>query len=298
MDACSASGEPGSQRSPRRVQPHKHANGAGDLVGHATVPPRSARLDDMIVSRLVELQAVIFDMDGVVVDTAGLHAAAWAELFDAAFASPALRQLTADPFDPAVEYRRYVDGRRREDGVRAVLAARGLQLPEGEPADPPDRLSVWGLANRKNVLFRSRLARDGARALPGAGALLRALHERRCRTGLVTASRNAEQVLSAAGLTGLFETQLDGRDADVLGLPGKPSPATFVEAARRLGVAPEHAAVVEDALAGVVAGRAGGFGLVIGVGSGGHADDLLRTGADAVVADLGVLLRSLPESVR
>ena len=269
----------------------------------ATLPrvTRSVRPDLLaggVVSRLLELQAVIFDMDGVLVDTAGLHAAAWAELFDAAFTSPTLRRPATEPFDPDVEYRRYVDGRRREDGVRAVLSARGLRLPEGEPADSPDRLSVWGLANHKNILFRSRLARDGAQALPGAGGLLRALRARRCRTGLVTASRNAEQVLSAAGLAGLFDTQLDGQDADVLALPGKPSPATFVEAARRLGVAPEHAAVVEDALAGVEAGRGGGFGLVIGVGSGAHGDDLVRTGADAVVVDLAVLLRALPESVR
>jgi HAD superfamily hydrolase (TIGR01509 family) len=238
---------------------------------------------------LDRLDAVVFDTDGVLTDTARVHAAAWARLFDdylerraAAFGGP------WRPFSEA-DYLRHVDGRPRYDGVTAFLTSRGIVLPWGDPADPPGRETVCGLGNAKDRQFAAHLRRYGAQAFPSSAELVARLRTAGAGTAVVSASRNMRAVLASAGLRGLFDAEVDGIEAARLGLPGKPDPALFLEAARRLGVAPARAAVVEDALAGVEAGCRGGFGLVIGVDRGGQAAALAEHGADLVVADLGEL---------
>jgi len=233
--------------------------------------------------------AVIFDMDGVVTDTAALHAAAWADLFDAVLSDPRAGLAASAPFDPVEEYRRYVDGRAREDGVAAFLASRGVTVPTGAPGDPPEAWTVHGLAARKNDLYLRRLAEHGVRVFAGSVDLVRRLRAGGVGVALVTASRNAHDVLTAAELGDLFDVVVDGTVAAELSLPGKPEPATFLEAARRLGVDPSRAAVVEDATAGVAAARAGGFGLVVGVDRGHQRAALEAAGADVVVDDVALL---------
>lgn len=235
-------------------------------------------------------RAVVFDMDGVVTDTAQLHAAAWEQLFDevlAAHTAPDGSQMA--PFDPDVDYRLYVDGRSREDGVALFLAARGLQLPLGSREDRPGTDTVWALAARKNRLFLELAEREGIRAFPSTIDFVHRLHGMGVRTAVVTASRNAAAILAAASIADLFEVVVDGTDAASLRLPGKPDAALFVEAARRLGVDPVDAGVVEDSAAGVEAARRGGFGLVVGVDRRDRRDDLLAAGADTVVDDLAQL---------
>ncbi len=227
------------------------------------------------------LDAVIFDMDGVVTDTASVHAAAWKDLFDGFLRS---RGDTAE-FGEA-DYRRYVDGKPRYDGVRGFLASRGITLPEGDPSDPPNRETVCGLGNRKNARFLDVLREQGAESYPSTVRLVRRLGRMGVATALISASRNVREVLVSAGLADLFAAKVDGVDAERLGLPGKPDPAVFLEAARKLGVAPARSAIVEDAIAGVEAGRRGAFGLVIGVDRTGHPGDLWQAGADVVVSDL------------
>lgn len=215
--------------------------------------------------------AVLFDMDGVVLDSATLHAAAWKRLFDTVMTD--LRLGTGappDPFDPETDYRRYVDGRAREDGVAAFLAARGVAIPAGDPADPPGAWTVHGLAARKNELFSDLVAERGVRAFPGSVALLRRLRAGGVPVALVTASRNADALLASAGLRDLFDVVVDGEVAGSLGLRGKPEPDMFLEAARRLGVPPGRTAVVEDAVAGVEAARRGRIGFVVGIDRGGN----------------------------
>ena len=235
-------------------------------------------------------EAVILDMDGVVTDTASVHASAWKRLFDEFLGEiSSAGHSPVAPFDSELDYRRYVDGRNREDGVATFLSARGIELPAGGPGDPPGSRTVWALAARKNRLFEEAIAKQGVRAYPSTVALLTRLRSGGVRTALVTASRNAAAVLAAAGIEDLFDVRVDGNDAAALGLPGKPDPAVFLEASRRLGVAPIRAAVVEDASAGVDAARRGGFGLVVGVDRGGHRADLVAAGADVVIGDLGEL---------
>jgi alpha,alpha-trehalase len=241
-------------------------------------------------ARLAGLDAVIFDMDGVVTETATVHAAAWKRLFDELLETWTRATGRAfDRFEASSDYLRHVDGKNRYDGVQSFLASRGIVLPWGGPGDPPDALTVCGLGNRKDHFFHEHLRAHGARAYPSTLDVIRELRGRGVRTGLVTASRNADEVLAAAGVAGLFDQQVDGHVGAELQLPGKPDPAMFLEAARRLGVTPARAAVVEDALSGVAAGRAGGFGLVIGVDRAGHADALREAGADVVVGDLAEL---------
>jgi alpha,alpha-trehalase len=238
---------------------------------------------------LDRLDAVIFDTDGVLTDTASVHAAAWKRLFDDYLERRAAR--LGEPFRPftGADYLRHVDGRPRYDGVAAFLAARGVALPPGDPADSPGRETVCGLGNAKDRLFVANLREHGARAFAGSVGLVHRLRAAGAKTAVVSASRNMLAVLDSAGLRDLFDAQVDGVEAEALGLEGKPNPALFLEAARRLGVAPERAAVVEDALAGVEAGRRGGFGLVIGVDRSGQAAALAERGAEVVVDDLAQL---------
>ena len=230
--------------------------------------------------------AVVFDMDGVITDTAGLHAALWKELFDAYLADRTRRSGRAYPRFADGDYLAYVDGKHRDDGVAAFLASRGIELPRGTPDDGADRETVWGLANRKNAGFERAVARGGVRAFPSSVDLVRRLQREDFGTALISASRNCRRVLEMAGIGELFGVVVDGIETERLGLPGKPSPAVFLEAARRLAVAPGRSVVVEDAVAGVQAGRAGGFGLVVGVDRRAAAGALLDNGADVVVRDL------------
>jgi alpha,alpha-trehalase len=233
--------------------------------------------------------AVLFDLDGVLTDTARIHAAAWKRTFDE-YLERRAGGARFEPFDIAADYLRYVDGKPRFDGVRDFLRSRSIELPEGSPDDPPTRETVCGVGNRKNDLVNEVIASDGVEAYPGSVALVRRLRAEGLRTAVVTSSTNCARVLEAAGIGDLFETKVDGNDLLELSLGGKPAPDTFLEAARRLGVDPKRAVVVEDAIAGVQAGRAGGFGLVLGVARKGNAEALAENGADRVVGDLAELL--------
>ncbi|MFI9025195.1 HAD family hydrolase [Streptomyces sp. NPDC053560] len=246
------------------------------------------------------MRAVVFDTDGVLVDSARLHAAAWKEAFDACLrAHPPDDPAQRRPFDAREDYRRYVDGKSRLDGALAFLDSRGLWLPEGEAGEEPGMESVRAVAAEKERRFIARLRASGARTWPGTARLLRALHSAGIPCAAVSASRHARELLTEAGLMSLFRTVVDGQDAARLGLRGKPDPALFLEAVRRLEVAAAAAAVVEDALAGVAAGRRGGFGLVVGVDRTATAEsarDLREHGADVVVGDLAELLAAAPGS--
>jgi beta-phosphoglucomutase family hydrolase len=232
------------------------------------------------------IRAVIFDTDGVVTRTATVHAAAWKALFDRYLTLRA--EETGEPFAPFddEDYARYVDGRARYDGVEAFLASRGIILARGDAGDPPDRETVCGLGNRKNEHFLAELREQGVEPFASTLALVRSLRRVGIATAAVSASENCASVLETVGASALFDVRVDGIDATALGLVGKPDPSLFLEAARRLQVQPVDAAVVEDALVGVDAGRRGGFGLVVGVDRTGHADALAASGADVVVSDL------------
>ena len=219
--------------------------------------------------------AVLFDLDGVLTSTAALHAQCWKLTFD-----PVLQQHGQEPFDLERDYLDHVDGKMREDGVRDFLRARGLDLAP---------LTVRLIAGRKQALVEQALLRGGVEAFPGSVAWVRHLRETGVRTAVVSSSANADAVLYAAGISELFDLTVDGGDITRLGFAGKPAPDGFLEAARRLGVEPRRAVVVEDALAGVAAGRAGDFGLVIGVARSAAPRDLRSAGADMVVDDLGEL---------
>ena len=234
-----------------------------------------------------DYDAVLFDLDGVLTKTARVHAAAWKRLFDEFLQSRAAE--AGDPFVPfdiEADYRRHVDGKPRYEGVAAFLESRRIDLPLGAVDDGPDALSVHGLGNRKDAYFVEELAQRGVEVFESAVDLVRTLRAEDVKTGVVSSSNNCAAVLEAAGITELFDVRVDGLDLARFNLKGKPAPDTFVEAARRLEVESSRAAVVEDALVGVQAGRQGGFGLVIGVDGGGRSLALRKAGADAVVADL------------
>lgn len=235
-------------------------------------------------------EAALFDLDGVLTDTARVHAAAWKRTFDEYLERRArARGESFEPFDVDSDYRRYVDGKPRYDGVRDFLRSRGIELPEGTDDSPPDEESVRGIGNRKNELVQQAIRDGGVDLLPGGVELVRALRAAGVHTAVVTSSRNCDAILEAAGIAGLFDAKVDGWTAKERGLRGKPAPDTFLEAARELGVEPARAVVFEDALSGVAAGRAGAFGLVVGVAGKGNAEALRRAGADLVVADLAEL---------
>jgi beta-phosphoglucomutase family hydrolase len=236
---------------------------------------------------LRELEAFLFDLDGVVTRTASVHATAWKQLFDEYLERRARAEGPAFvPFDPVIDYREYVDGRPREAGVRSFLAARGISLPPGSPDDRPEVETLNGLGNRKDQYFIQALAQHGVEVYEGTVSFVRDARARGVRTAIVSSSQNCAAVLDAAGLTQLFDVRVDGIDLRRLGLAGKPAPDMFLEAARRLKTPPARAVVFEDAVVGVEAGRAGRFRLVVGIGRGDHAVDLRAHGADIVVADL------------
>jgi beta-phosphoglucomutase family hydrolase len=230
------------------------------------------------------IRACLFDMDGVLTQTAGLHRSAWKQTFDPLLAARGQSEFTER------DYAAYVDGRRREDGVRTFLASRGIELPEGSPDDPPTAATIHGVGNRKNEEILRRLAVEGVETYPGSVVYLEAVRAAGLRTAVVTASANGPAVLTAAGLTGMLDARVDGAVAREQHLAGKPAPDTFLAGARALGIDPPAAAVFEDAIAGVQAGRAGGFGYVVGVDRLDQADALREGGADIVVADLADLL--------
>ena len=235
--------------------------------------------------------ACLFDMDGVITQTAKVHDAAWKEMFDDFLRSwSAAHGQPFVPFDPVHDYDEYVDGKPRLEGTASFLESRGISLPEGTESDPAGTETVWGLSNRKNELILAVLARDGVEAYEGSVRYVKAVRKAGLRTAIVSSSANTEAVLKAAGVDGLFEVRVDHQVAEAANLHGKPAPDTFLEAARLLGVPAAHATVFEDALAGVAAGRAGKFGYVVGVDRVGQADQLRAHGADVVVEDLAELL--------
>jgi beta-phosphoglucomutase family hydrolase len=235
-----------------------------------------------------DYDGVLFDLDGVLTRTASVHAAAWKRLFDEFLERHAAESGEAFvPFDAEADYRRYVDGKPRQEGVAAFLAARGLELPTGSPSDLPTMATMHGLGRRKDRYFTEHLERHGVEVYDTSLALARALREQEIRTAVVSSSKNCRAVLETAGIENLFDARVDGLDLERHGLAGKPAPDTFLEAARRLHVEPARTIVVEDAIAGVAAGRAGGFGLVLGVNRAGQSQELRAAGADVVVPDLG-----------
>jgi beta-phosphoglucomutase family hydrolase len=237
------------------------------------------------------IRACLFDLDGVLTQTAKVHAAAWKEMFDEFLRRRAEahgEQFT--PFDAVTDYDEYVDGRPRYDGVRTFLASRRIELPEGTPDDPPAADTVHGLGNRKNDLVLALIRERGVEVYDGSVRYLRAASEAGLGRAVVSSSANAHEVLEAAGIDGFFDVVVDGIVAADEHLQGKPAPDTFLAGAAKLGVAAAEAAVFEDALAGVEAGRAGAFGYVVGVDRTGQAAALRSHGADVVVADLAELL--------
>jgi beta-phosphoglucomutase family hydrolase len=235
-----------------------------------------------------QFEAFAFDLDGVVTKTADVHVAAWKRALDELLARRA-DGAGWRPFDVDREYRIYLDGRPRRDGIRNFLEARGIALAEGRPGDSPDTATVFGVAARKNHYFLDQLSRAGVEVYPDATLLIGHLHAHAIRTAVVSSSENCAAILDAANITAWFDVRVDGLDISRLWLHGKPAPDSFLEAARRLGTEPRRCVVVDDALAGVRAGRAGGFGLVVGVDRVGHAGALRRSGADVVVTALDQL---------
>jgi beta-phosphoglucomutase family hydrolase len=242
------------------------------------------------VSDLDRFDAVLFDLDGVITSTAEQHYRAWKAMFDQFLRRRSERSGAGfEPFERA-DYHRHVDGLPRYDGVRRFLRSRGIELEEGVTEDPPTTDTVHGLGNRKNDLVNEIIHDEGVEPYAGSVTLLHRLRRDGMKTAVVSSSRNCAVVLEAAGITDLFDARVDGEVAAELGLPGKPAPDTFLAAAQGLGVAPDRAVVVEDALSGVEAGRNGGFGLVVGVDRVGQAEALREHGADLVVTDLAELI--------
>jgi beta-phosphoglucomutase family hydrolase len=242
-----------------------------------------------------QVQACLFDLDGVLTQTARVHDAAWKQMFD-----DFLRRRAAAtghslaPFDPVADYDEYVDGRPRYEGVREFLASRHIELPEGGPDDPADADTIHGLGNRKNDLVLRLIREQGVEAYEGSVRYVHAVRDAGLRTAVVSSSANCRDVLHAAGIEGLFDARIDALVAEREHLRGKPEPDTFLAGARALGLGPDACTVFEDALAGVAAGRAGRFAYVVGVDRVGQADALRSHGADVVVRDLAELLEPAP----
>ena len=238
-----------------------------------------------------QIQACLFDLDGVLTETATVHAAAWKQMFDAFLQARAEKSGGHFiEFDLLADYDTYVDGKSRADGTRSFLRARGIELPMGDPGGPADRRTIGGLGAAKNVILMRRIRCDGVDPYPGSVRYVRAVLSAGLRTAVVSSSVNCAEVLTAAGIADLFDTRIDGVTVQEQHLDGKPAPDTYLAAARVLGVDPDGAAVFEDALSGVAAGRAGGFGFVVGVDRVGQSEELREHGADRVVTDLEQLL--------
>jgi len=238
-----------------------------------------------------QITACLFDLDGVLTQTAKVHAKAWKQMFDEFLRGWSKR--TGQPFrefDAVADYDEYVDGKPRLDGARSFLQSRGIELPLGSPDDPPTADTLYGLGTRKNDIVLGLIHDEGVEPYEGSVAFVKKAIEQGLRRAVVSSSTNCKDVLEAAGIENLFEARIDGHTAEEQHLAGKPAPDTYLAGARALGVPPEQAAVFEDALAGVEAGRAGNFGWVVGVDRVGQAEALRRDGADVVVKDLSELL--------
>ena len=240
-----------------------------------------------------KVRACLFDLDGVLTDTASVHTKAWKAMFDDYLSQRAER--TGDkfvPFDPAGDYRNYVDGKKREDGVRSFLDSRGIELPDGSPDDPEDAETIYGLGNRKNDMFQKVLEKDGVEVFDGSLRYLEAASAAGLGIAVVSSSANTRDVLHITGLERFVQQRVDGVTLREEHIAGKPAPDSYLRGAQLLDVPPDAAAVFEDAISGVQAGRAGNFGFVVGVDRVGQAEDLHRNGADVVVTDLAELLQS------
>ncbi|WP_197694237.1 beta-phosphoglucomutase family hydrolase [Mycobacterium sp. 852002-40037_SCH5390672] len=240
-----------------------------------------------------KVRACLFDLDGVLTDTASVHTKAWKAMFDAYLSDRAKR--TGDefvPFDEAADYREYVDGKKREDGVRSFLESRDIHLPDGSPDDPDDAETIYGLGNRKNDMFQKVLKEDGVKVFDGSRRYLEAVSAAGLAIAVVSSSANTRDVLEITGLDRFVQKRVDGITLRDEHIAGKPAPDSYLRGAQLLDVPPDGAAVFEDALSGVAAGRAGNFGFVVGVDRVGQAEDLRRNGADVVVTDLAELLQS------
>lgn len=266
---------------PREDAPGAKIAGAERAPGHAVLGPEMPE----------KIRACLFDLDGVLTQTASVHAAAWKEMFDA-FLLERSREVEEDfrPFETATDYTSYVDGKLRLDGVRSFLASRSIELPEGAPDDAPSAQTIHGLGTRKNRLVLEIIQQRGVEVYQGSVRFVEVVRDAGLRRAIVSASKNCRTVLEAAGIENLFEARIDGLVAEERHLRGKPAPDTFLAAAEALGVDPAHCAIFEDAVAGVEAGRAGAFGWVVGVDRVGQADALRSHGADIVVSDLSELL--------
>jgi beta-phosphoglucomutase family hydrolase len=240
-----------------------------------------------------KVRACLFDLDGVLTDTASVHTKAWKATFDAYLSDRAKR--TGEkfvPFDASADYRTYVDGKKREDGVRSFLSSRGIDLPDGSPDDPDSAETIYGLGNRKNKMFQKILHDDGVEVFDGSRRYLEAVSDAGLGVAVVSSSANTRDVLEITGLDRFVQQRVDGITLREEHIAGKPAPDSYLRGAQLLGVGPDAAAVFEDALSGVQAGRAGNFGFVVGVDRVGQAEDLRRNGADVVVTDLADLLPS------
>ena len=237
------------------------------------------------------VHACLFDLDGVLTDTASVHTKAWKVMFDR-FLKQRAEQSGQPfvPFDPVDDYLKYVDGKKREDGVRSFLASRGIELPDGDPDDSGDKDTVYGLGTRKNDAFQETLHTDGVKVFDGSRRYLEKVTAAGLATAVVSSSANTRQVLEITGLDKFIQQRVDGVTLREEHIAGKPAPDSFLRAAQLLDIAPAAAAVFEDALSGVAAGHAGHFGYVVGVDRVGQADELRSHGADVVVTDLGDLL--------
>jgi beta-phosphoglucomutase family hydrolase len=238
-----------------------------------------------------QFDAVLFDLDGVITDTANLHAACWKQMFDEYLHQRATQRGEAfHPFDLTADYLQYVDGKPRFDGVRDFLTSRGIKIPEGNPDDPPQVETVGGLGNRKNDLVNQVIEDVGVEPYQGSVEFIHQLRHHGFKIAVVTSSQNCSAVLKAAKLDAFFEVRVDGNMINAQRLAGKPAPDTFLRAAKLLGVEPKRAVVIEDAISGVQAGSGGNFGLVIGVARKANAEELRHHGAHLVVKDLGELV--------
>jgi beta-phosphoglucomutase family hydrolase len=238
-----------------------------------------------------QFDAVLFDLDGVITATAKVHAVCWKRAFDGFLKQRA--EKTGEPFQPfdlQRDYKLYVDGKMRYSGVQSFLESRGIHLPYGDPADPPGYDTVCALGNSKDIFFDEVLHAQGVEVYEGSVSLIRQLHDRHFKLAVVSSSHHCKEVLHVAGIENCFDAIVDGNLVDQLHLAGKPAPDAFLLGAKQLGVEPKRSVVFEDALSGVQAGHAGGFGLVVGVDRGGNAEALQKNGANIVVQDLSELL--------